>query len=103
MREAPRYRCIGLKNYLLYLLWRPQGGAVLARAAVHSFCTQKPTPREYGSWARAPMSETGPLLPAEMERCITTGGSSLLAWWFAFSVLEDPHTSCMTCGPGPPC
>jgi hypothetical protein len=22
---------------------------------------------------------------------------------FAFSVLGDPHTSCMTCGPGPPC
>jgi hypothetical protein len=22
---------------------------------------------------------------------------------FAFSALGDPHTSCMTCGPGPPC
>ena len=22
---------------------------------------------------------------------------------FAFSALEDQHTSCMTCGPGPPC
>jgi hypothetical protein len=50
-----------------------------------------------------PVSETGPLLPAEMERRTTAGGSSLLAWRFASSVLEDPHTSCMTCGPGPPC
>jgi hypothetical protein len=24
-------------------------------------------------------------------------------WWFAFSALKDLHTSCMTCGPGPPC
>jgi hypothetical protein len=27
----------------------------------------------------------------------------LLAWRFAFFALRDPHTSCMTCGPGPPC
>jgi hypothetical protein len=31
------------------------------------------------------------------------GGGSLLAWRFAFSALRDPHTSCMTCMPGPPC
>jgi hypothetical protein len=24
-------------------------------------------------------------------------------WRFAFSALEDRHSSCMTCGPGPPC
>jgi hypothetical protein len=24
-------------------------------------------------------------------------------WRFAFFALGDPHTSCMTCGPGPPC
>jgi hypothetical protein len=34
---------------------------VLARAAVRSFCTQKPMPKEYDSWARAPVSETGSL------------------------------------------
>jgi hypothetical protein len=73
------------------------------RAAVRSFCTQKPTPKEYDSWAWAPVSGTGPLLPAEMERRTTAGGGSLLAWRFAFSVLRDPHTSCMTCGLGPPC
>jgi hypothetical protein len=50
-----------------------------------------------------PMSEIGPLFPAEMERCTTASGSSLLAWRFAFSALGDPHTSCMTCGPLPPC
>jgi hypothetical protein len=49
------------------------------------------------------VSGTRPLLLAEMERRATTGGSSLLAWRFAFSALEDPQTSCMTCGPGPPC
>jgi hypothetical protein len=49
------------------------------------------------------MSETRPLLPVEMERRTTTGGDSLLLWRFAFSALGDPHTSCMTCGPGPPC
>jgi hypothetical protein len=91
------------KNYLLCLLRRPRGGAVLARVTVRSFCTQKPTPREYGSWARPPVLETGSLLPVKMERRNTAGGSSLLAWRFAFSVLGDPHTSCMTCGPGSPC
>jgi hypothetical protein len=48
------------------------------------------------------VSETGPLFPAEMERRTTAGGGSLLSWRFAFSALGDPHTSCMTCGPGPP-
>jgi hypothetical protein len=30
-------------------------------------------------------------------------GGLLLAWWFAFFALGNRHTSCMTCGPGPPC
>jgi hypothetical protein len=38
-----------------------------------------------------------------MKRRTATGGGSLLARWFAFSALRDQHTSCMTCGPGPPC
>jgi hypothetical protein len=38
-----------------------------------------------------------------MERRTTAGGGSLLAWRFAFSALRDQHTSCMTCGPEPPC
>jgi hypothetical protein len=50
-----------------------------------------------------PMSETGPLLSAEMKRSTTVGGGSLLAWQFAFFALGDPHTSCMTRGHGPPC
>jgi hypothetical protein len=52
-------------------------------------------------WARAPMLETGLLFPVEMER--RAGGGLLLAWRFAFSALGDPHTSCMTCGPGRLC
>jgi hypothetical protein len=78
---------------------------VLARAAVRSFLTQKLTPKEYDSWAwaRAPVSKTGPLFSAEMKRRTTAGGSSLLTWRFAFFAPRDPHTSCMTCGPGSPC
>jgi hypothetical protein len=38
-----------------------------------------------------------------MKRHTIAGGGSLLAWRFAFFALGDPHTSCMTCGPGPPC
>jgi hypothetical protein len=72
-------------------------------AAIRSFCTQEPTPKEYDSWARAPVSETGPLILAKMKRHTTAGSGSLLAWWFAFFALGEPHTSCMTCGPGPPC
>ena len=49
------------------------------RAAVHSFCTQEPTPKEYDSWARAPVSETRPLFSAEMKRRTTAGGDSLVA------------------------
>jgi hypothetical protein len=69
---------------------------------VQLFRTREPTPKEYDSWARAPVSETGPLFSAQMKRCTTAGDGSLLAWWFAFFALGDPHTSCMTCGPGPP-
>jgi hypothetical protein len=47
--------------------------------------------------------ETRSLSLAEMKRHTTVGGGSLLAWRFAFSVLGDQHTRCMTCGPGPPC
>jgi hypothetical protein len=36
-------------------------------------------PKEYDSWARAPVSETGPLLLAEMKRHTTAGGGSLVA------------------------
>jgi hypothetical protein len=71
--------------------------------AVRLLRPRRPTPKVYDSWARAPVSETGPLLSAEMERRTTAGGGSLLAWRFAFFALGDPHTSCMTCKPGPPC
>jgi hypothetical protein len=99
-------RCIGLKNHLLCLLWGPRGGAVLARAVVHLFCTREPTPKEYDSWAWAPASETGLLfLAAEMKRCATAGGGSLFghARRFAFPALGVQRTTRMTCGPGPPC
>jgi hypothetical protein len=62
------------------------------RVVVCLLRTRRPTPKEYDSWARAPVPEAGPLLSAEMER----RGGSLLAWRFAFFALGDPHTSCMT-------
>jgi hypothetical protein len=43
-----------LKIYLLSLLRRSQGGAVLARAAVRLSCTQEPARRVYGMWAWGP-------------------------------------------------
>jgi hypothetical protein len=59
--------------------------------------------KEYDLWAWAPVSQTEPLFWVEMKRRTTTGGGSLLVWRFAFSALGDQHTSCMTCGLGPPC
>jgi hypothetical protein len=44
--------------------------------AVHLFRTWRPTPKEYDSWARAPVSEAGSLLSAEMKRRTTTDGGS---------------------------
>jgi hypothetical protein len=47
--------------------------------------TRRPTPKEYDSWAWAPVPEVGPLLSAEMKR----HGDSLLAWQFVFFALGD--------------
>jgi hypothetical protein len=71
--------------------------------AARSSYTQKLISKEYDSWAWAPVLETGPLFSAKMERRTTAGGGLLFTWRFAFLALGDPHTSCMTCGPGPPC
>jgi hypothetical protein len=65
MRGVPRVAALILKIYLLSLLRRPRGGAVLARAAVRLFCTQKPTRRVHDMWAWAPMPEVGPPVEAE--------------------------------------
>ena len=76
------------------------------RAAVHLFCTREPTPKEYDSWARAPMSETGLLfLATEMKRRASAGGGSLFgrAWRFAFSAPGVQRTIRMIHGPRPPC
>ena len=54
-------------------------------AAVRLLCTRRPTPKEYDSWARAPVSETGPLPSAEVKRRTTAGGGVLLTRRFAFS------------------
>ena len=66
--------------------------------AVHLLRTRRPTPKEYDSWARAPVSEAGPLLSAEMKR----RGGSLLAWRFAFFAHGYRFRRRMTRGPGPP-
>jgi hypothetical protein len=41
--------------------------------------TQKPTPKGLDSWARAPVSETGPLSSAELERSTTADDGLLFA------------------------
>jgi hypothetical protein len=53
--------------------------------AVRLLRTRRPTPKEYDSWAQAPVSEVGPLISAKMKR----RGGSLLAWRFAFFALGD--------------
>jgi hypothetical protein len=69
------------------------------RMVVRFLRTRTPTPKEYDSWARAPMTEASPLLSAEMKR----HGGSLLAWQFAFFAHEDRCPRSMTRGPGPQC
>jgi hypothetical protein len=69
------------------------------RVAVYLLRTQRPTPKEYDSWTRAPVLEAGPLLSAEMKR----RGGSLLAWRFAFSAHRGRRPRNMTRGPMPPC
>jgi hypothetical protein len=69
------------------------------RVAVRLLCTRRLMPKEYDSWAWAPMSEAGPLLLAKMKR----RGGSLLAWQFAFFAHGDRRPRRMTCGLGPPC
>jgi hypothetical protein len=73
------------------------------RAAVRLLCTRRSMPEEYDSWARAPMSETGPLLSAEVKRRTTAGGGVLLTRRFTFSAHGGRRPRSMTRGPGPPC
>jgi hypothetical protein len=72
-------------------------------AAVRLLRTRRPTPKEYDSWARASVSEAGPLLSAEMKRCITAGSGVLLTRWFTFSAQGGRRPRSMTRGPRPPC
>jgi hypothetical protein len=54
------------------------------RVVVRLLGIRRPTPKEGDLWARAPVSEAGPLLSMEMERC----GGSLLAHGGS----PSPHT-----------
>jgi hypothetical protein len=72
-------------------------------AAVRLLRTWRPTPKEYDSWAQAPVPETGPLLSTEVKRCTTAGYGVLLTRRFAFSTHGGQHPRSMTRGPGPPC
>jgi hypothetical protein len=71
-------------------------------AAVRLLRTRRPTPKEYDSWARAPVPEAGPLLSAEVKRRTTAGGGVLLTRQFAFSAHEGRRPRSMTHGSEPP-
>jgi hypothetical protein len=72
-------RCIGfLKIYLLSLLRRSQGGALLARAAVQLSCTQEPARQVYDMWAWAPMPEVGPPIAVKLQGARDRGGGCML-------------------------
>jgi hypothetical protein len=70
-------------------------------AAVRLLRTRRPTPKEYDSWAWAPVPEAGPLLLVEVKRRTTTGGGVLLTWRFAFSAHGGRRPRSMTRRPGP--
>jgi hypothetical protein len=62
--------------------------------AIRLLRTQRPAPKEYDSWAWAPVPGAGPFLSTEMKR----RDGSLLAWWFAFFALGDRRPRSMTRG-----
>jgi hypothetical protein len=72
-------------------------------AVVRLLRTRRPTPKEYDSWARAPVLEAGPLLSAEMKRRTIAGVGVLFMRRFAFSANGGRHPRSMTRGPGPLC
>jgi hypothetical protein len=76
---------------------------VLAGAVVRLLCTQEPAPKEDDSWARAPASETEPLVSVEVKRRTTVGGDPLLMRRFAFFAPGDRRPRSTTRGLGPPC
>jgi hypothetical protein len=71
-------------------------------AAVRLLHTWRPTPEEYDSWARALVSETSPLLSAEVKRGTIAGSGVLLTRRSAFIAHGDRRPRSMTRGPGPP-
>jgi hypothetical protein len=123
MRGVPRVAALVLKNYLLSLLQRPRGGAVLARVVVRLFCTQKPVHRVYDTWAWAPCQRLDHR--SKLRGAQPWGGCTLLMRRFASltggcgedgrannrrvvarSLCDDSPSSrfgpaCMTCGAWP--
>jgi hypothetical protein len=65
--------------------------AFRARAAVRLLHTREQTPKEYDSWARAPVSATGPLFFAEMKRRASAGGGLLLVAVRLLSTRRPAH------------
>jgi hypothetical protein len=72
-------------------------------ATVHLLRTRRSTPKEYDSWAWAPVLGTGPLLSAKIKRRSTAGGGVLFTRRFAFCAHGGRRPRSMTRGPGPPC
>jgi hypothetical protein len=63
----------------------------MARAAVRLLRTKELVPKEYDSWARAPVLEAGPLFLAEMKRRTTAGSGSLLVAVCLLSTRRPAH------------
>ena len=61
------------------------------RVAVCLLRTRRPTPKEYDLWARAPVSETGPLFLVEMKGRTTAGGGLLLVAVRLLSTRRPAH------------
>jgi hypothetical protein len=73
-----------LKIYLLSLLQRSQGGAVLVRATVQLSCTQELTHRVFDMWAWAPCQRLNHQLQRSPGGAQPRGGCMLLVRRFAF-------------------
>jgi hypothetical protein len=71
--------------------YRGRWFAFRARVVVRLLRTQELRPKDYDSWAWAPVSATGPLFLVEMKVHTTAGGGSLLVVVRLLSTRRPAH------------